>query len=68
MDKATHEKIRSSLRIILGEESGCLPDAIACLDELKANVEGHLAHYLHNRSYAKALLFLEEQGDPSDVS
>jgi len=61
MDTATIEKIRHHLGIILGHEAGCLPEAIGYLDECKDQAEGHLAHYLKNRSYEKAWIFL--QGD-----
>lgn len=63
MDEQLRMKILEQLAVILGRTTGDLPAAIACLDELRPSVSGHLAHYLAKRSYQKAWILLEG-GDP----
>ena len=67
MDTSKIEKIRYHLGVILGHETGCLPDAIEYLDEQKDMVEGHLSHFLKNRSYQKAWVFLQGEKPESGI-
>ena len=62
MDNATQDQIRFQLGVILGKQSGSLPEAIAFLDGQKDQVGGHLSHYLKNRSYTKAWKLLRDEG------
>jgi hypothetical protein len=63
MDEQLRTKILEQLAVILGHSGGDLAAAIACLDELRPSVTGHLSHYLAKRSYQKAWILLEG-GDP----
>lgn len=63
IDEELKTQIQGHLAVILGNEAGDLPAAIAALDALKGSVRGHLSHYLEKRSYAKAWTLLEGE-DP----
>ena len=59
MDEAFLNKVRSELAVVLGESSGDLVEALNRLDDLKGGASGNLRHYLAQRSYQKAWLWLQ---------
>ena len=67
MNTQTIQQIRDNLAVILGHKAGCLPEAIAALDEMKDSAEGHLGHYLSKRSYQKAWVYLDGDKPESGI-
>lgn len=61
MDQQLRNEIFSHLGVIVNQQQGDLAEAILRLDELKAGTDGHLSHYLQNRSYEKAWKLLKSQ-------
>lgn len=58
MDEAFIEEVRDEVAVILGQRPGDLVRAVERLDALKASAEGPLRHYLAQRSYQKAWVWL----------
>lgn len=61
MDQQLRNEIFSQLGVIVAGEPGDLASAIQRLDELKGATEGHLNHYLQNRSYEKAWKLIQAE-------
>lgn len=64
MDQQLRDEIFSQLGIIVNGDAGDIATAIQRLDELKASTDGHLQHYLQNRSYQKAWKLLNSGSAP----
>jgi len=58
------ERTRHHLRVILGKEEGVLADSLSVLDAVAADAPGELRHFLQNRSYAKAEIWLDGSQPP----
>ncbi len=61
MNQELKNEIFSQLDVIMNGEPGDLAGAIQRLDALKAETNGHLSHYLQNRSYEKAWKLLRSE-------
>ena len=61
------EHIRNLLKATADADSEAILKATLALDTLQAEheseISGHLAHYLQNRSYQKALVYIENRAE-----